>query len=117
MVVFGTNVDLSDEEIWCKQLQELNKLPPFLRVSLISTAVCCHCFKSVFSIPNACACDIDLFLPTCTLHVHVHVVHFMHSGIVLVIMLSIQYLRTCIHVHVHVCVDFILFLYFNKTTL
>ena len=44
MVIFGANVDLSDEEIWCKQLLELNKLPPFLRVSLISTAVYCHHF-------------------------------------------------------------------------
>ena len=29
---FGTNVDLSDEEKWTDQLQELNKLPRFLRV-------------------------------------------------------------------------------------
>lgn len=29
---FGTNVDLSDEKKWSKQLQELAKLPPFMRV-------------------------------------------------------------------------------------
>ena len=31
---FGTNVDLSDSKVWSTQLQELNKLPKFLRVSL-----------------------------------------------------------------------------------
>ena len=30
---FGTNVDLSDSKIWSVQLQELRKLPKFLRVS------------------------------------------------------------------------------------
>ena len=30
---FGTNVDLSDSKVWRVQLQELNKLPKFLRVS------------------------------------------------------------------------------------
>jgi hypothetical protein len=30
---FGTNVDLSDSKVWNVQLQELNKLPKFLRVS------------------------------------------------------------------------------------
>ena len=30
---FGTNVDLSDSKIWSVQLQEINKLPKFLRVS------------------------------------------------------------------------------------
>ena len=30
---FGTNVDISDEKIWSHQLQELHKLPQFLRVS------------------------------------------------------------------------------------
>ena len=29
---FGTNVDLSDSKVWSVQLQELNKLPKFLRV-------------------------------------------------------------------------------------
>ena len=29
---FGTNVDISDENIWLRQLQELNKLPKYLRV-------------------------------------------------------------------------------------
>jgi len=32
MIKFGTNVDLSDEKKWFNQLQELNKLPPFVRV-------------------------------------------------------------------------------------
>ena len=32
---FGTNVDLSDSRTWSVQLQELNKLPKFLRVSTI----------------------------------------------------------------------------------
>ncbi|CAK9297124.1 unnamed protein product [Gordionus sp. m RMFG-2023] len=31
-ILFGTNVDLSDEEKWTYQLQELNKLPTFLKV-------------------------------------------------------------------------------------
>lgn len=43
MIRFGTNVDLSDERKWHNQLQELNKLPPFARVSdallLILTSV------------------------------------------------------------------------------
>ena len=30
---FGTNVDLSDPKIWGTQLQEITKLPKFLRVS------------------------------------------------------------------------------------
>ena len=30
---FGTNVDISDKEIWSEQLAELHKLPPYLRVS------------------------------------------------------------------------------------
>jgi len=34
MIKFGTNVDLSDEKKWHNQLQELNKLPPFVRVRL-----------------------------------------------------------------------------------
>jgi hypothetical protein len=29
---FGTNVDLSDEKKWSKQLQELAKMPPFMRL-------------------------------------------------------------------------------------
>jgi len=32
MIKFGTNVDLSNEKKWQNQLQELNKLPPFVRV-------------------------------------------------------------------------------------
>ena len=31
-IKFGTNLDLSDEKKWPKQLSELKKLPPFLRV-------------------------------------------------------------------------------------
>ncbi len=31
-IQFGTNVDLSDEKKWREQLQELAKLPPFMRV-------------------------------------------------------------------------------------
>jgi len=33
MIRFGTNVDLSDGKKWHHQLQELDKLPPFARVS------------------------------------------------------------------------------------
>jgi hypothetical protein len=33
MIKFGTNVDLSDDRRWKTQLQELQKLPPFCRVS------------------------------------------------------------------------------------
>ncbi len=32
MLRFGTNVDLSDEDIWGTQLTELEKLPKFLQV-------------------------------------------------------------------------------------
>ena len=45
---FGTNVDLSDSKIWSVQLQELNKLPKFLRVS-------CNCSaNSVYTILILC---------------------------------------------------------------
>ena len=33
MLEFGTNVDLSDASTWHRQLQEITKLPKFLRVS------------------------------------------------------------------------------------
>lgn len=37
MIKFGTNVDLSDKKKWKVQLQELDKLPRFARVSIVST--------------------------------------------------------------------------------
>jgi len=36
MIKFGTNVDLSDENKWKTQLQELAKLPAFTRVNFAS---------------------------------------------------------------------------------
>uniref|UniRef100_A0A1I7WPH3 Phosphoglycerate kinase n=1 Tax=Heterorhabditis bacteriophora TaxID=37862 RepID=A0A1I7WPH3_HETBA len=32
MLKFGTNVDLSDDNKWKSQLQELSKMPPFCRL-------------------------------------------------------------------------------------
>ena len=37
---FGTNVDLSDAKIWGTQLQEITKLPKFLRVRI--SCVCAY---------------------------------------------------------------------------
>jgi len=45
MIKFGTNVDLSDERKWHNQLQELNKLPPFVQVGLyflLMFTACCY---------------------------------------------------------------------------
>ena len=42
MIRFGTNVDLSDWDKWSKQLEELNKLPKFLRVSAVTDALAPH---------------------------------------------------------------------------
>ena len=39
MIKFGTNVDLSDAKKWHNQLQELNKLPSFVRVR--DSTFCC----------------------------------------------------------------------------
>ena len=44
MLRFGTNVDLSSEGKWSAQISELNKLPKFLRVSVMVCGVCvCVC--------------------------------------------------------------------------
>ena len=40
MIKFGTNVDLSDKAKWKVQLQELSKLPKFLRVSVRAGSTC-----------------------------------------------------------------------------
>jgi tetratricopeptide (TPR) repeat protein len=46
-ISFGTNVDISDETIWSHQLQELNKLPQFLRVTCPETNLLSHISHTV----------------------------------------------------------------------
>ncbi len=47
LIRFGTNVDLSDWNKWGRQLEELEKLPKFLRVTHTFTHPPLHCMYNV----------------------------------------------------------------------
>ena len=57
---FGTNVDISDETIWHHQLQELNKLPTFLRVrdgnTVLNEPNCALCVCVCVGERDECVC-------------------------------------------------------------